>query len=151
MPVRLRTTAASATWRALITAFTRVRGVLADEMDAAVALPLERYEILLMLSQADGGAMRPSQLAHGQRITRSGATRLIDRLERDGLVERRACDTDRRGSFVALTARGEAAFRHAGRVHLHGIDQHIGSHLTPDELAELQRLLTKLTDGAESP
>lgn len=150
MPVRLRTSAATAAWRALIIAFTRVRGALADEMDAEVAMPLERYEILLMLSQAGGGAMRPSQLADGQRISRSGATRLIDRLERDGLVERRSCDTDRRGSLVALTAQGEEAFRTAGRVHLRGIDQHVGSHLTGDELAELQRLLTKLANGVAS-
>lgn len=150
MTVRLRTSAASAAWRALIIAFTRVRGVLADEMDAEVAMPLERYEILLMLSQADGAAMRPSQLADGQRISRSGATRLIDRLERDGLVERRSCDTDRRGSLVALTAQGEEAFRTAGRVHLRGIDQHVGSHLTGDELAELDRLLTKLADAVAS-
>lgn len=150
MPVRLRTSAASTAWRALIIAFTRMRAVLADEMDAAVAMPLERYEILLMLSQADGAAMRPSQIADGQRISRSGATRLIDRLERDGLVERRSCDTDRRGSLVALTTQGEEAFRTAGRVHLRGIDRHVGSHLTGAELAELHRLLTKLADGVPS-
>lgn len=149
MPVRLRTTEASETWRALLTAFTRVSAILADEMETEVALSLERYEILLMLSQAPHGAMRPSELAERRRLSRSGATRLIDRLERDGLVERRSCGTDRRGSLVTLTPEGEQTFRTAGRVHLRGIEEHVGAHLTTDQLAELGRILTKLADGIE--
>ncbi len=110
-------------------------------------MSLEWYGILLMLSQAEDGVMRPSELADVLPLTRSGTTRLVDRLERDGLVERRSCDTDRRGNFVRLTPRGEKIFRKAGRVHLRGIDQHIGSHLTRDEMKELRRILTKLADS----
>jgi DNA-binding MarR family transcriptional regulator len=148
MAVKLKTTEASATWRALLVAFTSVGRSLADEMEAETGLSLERYEILLMLSQTEGGAMRPSALADDRRLSRSGATRLIDRLERDGLVERRSCDTDRRGSFVALTPEGEEAFRRAGRVHLRGIDEHVGSHLSPGEMAEIRRVLAKLARPA---
>jgi len=108
MAIRLRRSEASDAWRALLTAFARVNGVLADEMDAETALPLARYEILLLLIQAEDGALRPSELAERRRLSRSGAT---------------------------------------GRVHLRGIEEHVGSHLTSDEMAELRRILTKLADG----
>lgn len=147
MALKLRTTEASETWRAVITAFTRVNGVLAEEMASETDVSLEWYSILLMLTQADGGAMRPSELADGIGLSRSATTRLVDRLERDGLVKRETCPTDRRGSFVSLTVRGEELFTRAGRVHLRGIDQHVGSHLTAQEMADLRRILAKLADS----
>jgi DNA-binding MarR family transcriptional regulator len=149
MAVRLRTTEASEAWRALLSAFTSVRATLADEMATNTRLTLEQYEILLMLSQAEKGEMRPSELAESTRLSRSGATRLIDRLEHDGLVERRACGTDRRGSLVALTPAGESAFREAGRVHLRGIEEHVGSHLTSDQLRTLREILAELPDSVD--
>ena len=80
-------------------------------------------------------------------ITPSGVTRLIDRLERDGVVERRACATDGRGTVVAMTADGTEVFRRAGRVHLRGINEHPGANLTLSETAELRRIVTKLAAG----
>jgi DNA-binding MarR family transcriptional regulator len=146
MAVKLRTTDASETWRSIITAFTRVNGVLAAEMDSETGVSLDWYGILLMLTQADGEAMRPSDLAASIGLSRSATTRLVDRLERNGLVKRETCPDDRRGSFVSLTAKGEDLFKKAGRVHLRGIDQHVGSHLSPSEMADLRRILTKLAD-----
>ena len=150
MPVQLRTTEGSATWRALITAFSQVEGILAREMEEETGMAMERYGILLMLAQAEDGSMRPSDLADALPITRSGTTRLVDRLERDGLVERRSCETDRRGNLVQLTPEGASSFRQAGRVHLRGIDEHIGSRLTKNEMDELRRLLAKLSDTGTS-
>lgn len=144
MAMRLRVTDASATYTVLRATLTQLQGVLAREMEAETGLPFERYVVLLMLAQADNGALRPSELAESLPITRSGVTRLIDRLERDGIVERRTCTTDGRGNFVTLTPEGEKVFRQAGRVHLRGIDHHLGSTLTTDELAELRRIMTKL-------
>lgn len=146
MSVPLRTTEASETWRALLTAFSTVNRVLADEIEAETTLSLERYEILLMLSQGTDGGMRPSELADRRHLSRSGATRLIERLEQEGLVERRSLHGDRRGSLVALTPAGEQSFRTAGRIHLRGIDQHVGAHLTAQEMVELRRLLTKISE-----
>lgn len=148
MAVKLRTTEASETWRAVITAFTRINAVLAEEMETDTEVSLEWYSILLMLSQVEDGMMRPSDIADSLGLSRSGTTRLIDRLERDGLVERRSCGTDRRGTFVGLTTDGEQRFREAGRVHLRGINEHVGSHLTSDEMADVRRILTKLADSA---
>ena len=71
MPVQLRTTEASATWSALIAAFSQLEGILAREMEAETGMAMERYGILLMLAQAENGAMRPSDLADALPITRS--------------------------------------------------------------------------------
>lgn len=128
-----------------MTAFTRVNTVLGREMRAEATISLEWYAILLMLAQSDEASMRPSDLADQIGLSRSATTRLVDRLESDGLVERRSCASDRRGTFVVLTPRGEEVFRDAGRIHLRGIDEHVGSHLTDDELAQLAALLGKLT------
>jgi DNA-binding MarR family transcriptional regulator len=130
-----------------MTAFTRVNAVLAREMEAETTISLEWYAILLMLAQSEEAAMRPSDLADQIGLSRSATTRLVDRLESDGLVERRACGSDRRGTFVVLTPGGEEVFKGAGRVHLRGIDEHVGSHLTDDELAQLAALLGKLADS----
>ena len=148
-PVKIRTTPASDAWRNVLTAFTRVNAVLAREMEAETPISLEWYAILLMLAQSADAAMRPSDLADQIGLSRSATTRLVDRLESDGLVERRACESDRRGTFVLLTPRGEAVFVEAGRVHLRGIGEHVGSHLTSDEMADLRRILTKLAAGVE--
>ena len=144
--VKIRTTPASDAWRNVITAFTRVNAVLAREMQAETPISLEWYAILLILAQADETSMRPSDLAEQIGLSRSATTRLIDRLERSGLVERRACGSDRRGTDVMLTPQGYEVFKDAGRVHLRGIDEHVGSHLTDDELAQLAVLLGKLSD-----
>jgi DNA-binding MarR family transcriptional regulator len=130
-----------------MTAFTRVNRILANEMEAETSVSLEWYSILLMLAQTDQQAMRPSDLADQIGLSRSATTRLVDRLEAAGLVERRSCSADRRGSFVALTAEGEKVFIRAGRVHLRGINEHVGSHLTEQELAQIAELLGKLADG----
>jgi DNA-binding MarR family transcriptional regulator len=144
--VKIRTTPASEAWRAVMTAFTRVNSILAREMQTETEVSLEWYSILLILAQSQGGTMRPSDLADQIGLSRSATTRLIDRLERSGLVERRVCGSDRRGTYVSLTPRGQEVFRKAGRVHLRGIDEHVGSHLTNEELAQLKALLGKLAD-----
>ncbi len=144
MPVKIKVTPASDTWRQMMTAYTRVNAVLAREMEDETPISLEWYSILLMLAQTDQGAMRPSELADLIGLSRSATTRLIDRIEAQGLVERRACGSDRRGTFVALTPVGVDVFKQAGRVHLRGIDEHVGSHLTTVELAQLGGLLEKL-------
>jgi DNA-binding MarR family transcriptional regulator len=123
--------------------------VLATEMDDESEISLDWYSILLMVSQADGGAMRASDMADQIGLSRSATTRLVDRLECDGLVERRACGSDRRGTFVGLTAKGEETFISAGRIHLRGIDEHVGAHLTAAETRQLTSLLTKLAEGVD--
>src|SRR5262245_8298895 len=73
---------------------------------ADFALSLAAVEVLLRLARTPGGALRMTDLAAQTQLTTSGITRVVDRLERGGLVERRACPTDRRGSFANVTAAG---------------------------------------------
>lgn len=150
MPIPLKTTEASLAWQATMTAFRRVNGALGKEMLEETGVSLDTYGILLMLSQAEYGSMRPSDLADHMDLSRSATTRLVDRLEADGLVERRECAEDRRGSFVGLTTKGEETFRRTGRVHLRGIDEHVGGSLSSSELEQLQGLMSKMADGIES-
>lgn len=150
MAIRFRITEATETYGLLRSTFTQIHDLLAREMEDETGLPFDRYGLLLMLAQADGGELRPYDLAEVLPITPSGVTRLIDRLERDGVVERRACSADGRGTIVALTEHGEEVFRRAARVHLRGIDQHIGAVLTTNEMAELRRIMTKLESGIDA-
>ena len=142
---RTRSTGASEAWRTLLVAFTGVHHELARELEDVCGLPVEHYEILLMLFEAGGDGLRPSEIATRRRLSRSGATRLIDRLERDGLVDRHVCGDDRRGNLVSLTSAGRKTFARAGRVHLDGIERYVGSKLTAAEMADLRRILSKVS------
>ena len=145
--MQLRTTEASRAFAALLSVMSRLEQVLTAEMESETGMTLDRYGILLVLAQADGGVMRPSELADSLPLTRSGTTRLIDRLEADGLVERRTCDADKRGCLIGLTPAGQEEFRRAGRVHLRGIDEHLGSHVSAEDLSELSRILERVAAG----
>lgn len=145
-----RSTDASEAWRALLMAFTGVHGELAAELEDECGLPIEHYEILLMLYEAGRDGMRPSDIASRRRLSRSGATRLLDRLEQDGLVERHSYAEDRRGNVVSLSTSGKRTFAKAGRIHLDGIERHVASALTTRDLQDLRRILPKLAIRTES-
>ena len=147
MAVRLQVTEATETYESLRSTLSQLHELLAKEMENEAGMPFERYSILLMLAKADSGELRPSELADVLPITSSGVNQLIDRLERDGVVERRACATDGRGTVVAMTAAGTEVFRRAGRVHLRGINEHLGTNLSASEMTELRRIMTKLAVG----
>jgi DNA-binding MarR family transcriptional regulator len=78
-------------------------------------------------------------------LSRSGLSRLVDRLVREGLVERAPCPEDARGTLAVLTPAGLERLRRASVTHLRGVHDHVTSRLDDTELAELARLLTKLT------
>jgi DNA-binding MarR family transcriptional regulator len=105
--------------------FLRTHAALVRELDSelthAHGLPLSSYEVLLKLQGAEDGRMRMSDLADAVWLSRSGVTRLVDRLERDGLVERRACPSDARGAFAVITEQGRERFVEAQRTHLAGV------------------------------
>jgi len=108
-------------------------------------VPIEHYEILLMLYEAGDEGLRPSVIADKRRLSRSGATRLIDRLVEKGIIERQSCGDDGRATNVVLAKEGRRTFVRTGRVHLDGIERHVGSRLTAEEMTELARLLNKLS------
>ena len=126
-----------AAWRGMLRTHALLVKRLDSELEAAHGLALTSYEVLLHVSGAEGHRMRMCDIADSVLLSRSGLTRLIDRLERDGLVERVTCDSDARGAFAKLTPEGERVFRDAQRTHLEGVRRHFLSQFTEDE----QRLL----------
>src|SRR3954469_3203207 len=105
-------------WRGML----RIHAAITRELDAELAarhdLPLSSYEVLMTLAAQPGGSMRMSNLADGVLLSRSGLTRMVDRLTRHGFVRRRACPGDARGQLAELTPEGRRVFEHARATHL---------------------------------
>src|ERR1700688_1398473 len=121
-------------WRGLL----RAHGCLAKRLDAelerAHRLPMTSYEVLQHLQEASRGRMRMCDLAEQAQLSRSGLTRLVDRLERDGLLERCSCEHDARGSYACLTATGRERLKEAHVTHLAVVREHFFSHFSELEL-----------------
>ena len=107
-------------------------------------LPLASYDVLVQLTQAPQRRLRMTELAERVLLSRSGLTRLVDRLERSGLVEREACPSDARGMFAVLTEAGYLRLRAATPTHLRGVSDYAMSRLDDEDLAALDRVLRKL-------
>ncbi|HEX8553026.1 MAG TPA: MarR family winged helix-turn-helix transcriptional regulator [Abditibacteriaceae bacterium] len=107
------------------------------------ALPLDWYDILLALDYAPEGRLRVGNLACHVTLSRSGLTRLVDKLEAAGLVERHLNPHDRRSFEVILTAKGRAERERAWPIYARAIAEVFGNHYTDDEAAILADLLTR--------
>lgn len=108
-------------WRGFLQTHARLTRQLDDELRSEHDLPLTTYDVLVQLENAPGHQMRMSELADAVLLSRSGLTRLVDRLERQGLLERRECPDDARGSLAALTDAGAARLAEARPTHLAGV------------------------------
>ena len=126
-----------AAWRGLLRTHATLVKRLDAELEAEHGLPLTSYEVLLFLSAAEDRKMRMCDVAESVLLSRSGLTRLVDRLERDGLVERVSCADDARGAYARLTDAGEAKLRSAQQTHLEGVRTHFLRHFSEAELEVL--------------
>src|SRR3954454_18816569 len=131
-------------WRGFLNAHAHVIRRLEAELEAEQSMPLANYDVLVQLAEAPENALRMSELASSVLLSRSGLTRLVDRLEREGLVERRACPDDARGTLAVLTPAGLARLQEAWVTHLRGVREHMISRFDADELATLGELLGRL-------
>lgn len=132
-------------WYAFIRAHHSVIGKLGAELEHEHGMSLGYYEVLLSLARASEHRMRMSDLARAVFLSPSGLTRLVDRLVRDGVVEREQCQTDARVTYAALTERGLQTFDAAGQTHVRGIREHFLDRLPPAERRQLRRALEALT------
>jgi DNA-binding MarR family transcriptional regulator len=140
-------------WRAFLELHHRVTATLADELESAAGLPLSWYDVLVQLEEAPEGRRRMQDLADAVLFSPSGLTRLVDRMERAGLVERHPFPGDRRGSYAVLTGGGRERLRATSGVHLRGVREHFGDHLTDADAVTLRRILTAMLaprDGSRS-
>jgi DNA-binding MarR family transcriptional regulator len=135
-----------AAWRGMLRAHAALIKTLDAELEHAHGLPLSSYEVMVALDDAPGRRMRMCDLAASVLLSRSGITRLVDRLERDGFVARDPCTQDARGAFAVLTAAGARKLLAARATHIDGVRRHFLSRLSADELEALGELLSRLDD-----
>jgi DNA-binding MarR family transcriptional regulator len=126
-------------WRGLLGTQSALVARLDEELEREHGLPLTSYEVLLHLVREPEHSLRMGELAQRLFLSRSGLTRLIDRLTKAGLVEREVCESDRRGYYASLTAAGERRFAEARPTHLRGVREHFLSKLEPEDLDALTR------------
>jgi DNA-binding MarR family transcriptional regulator len=128
-------------WRAFIQAHAHVTRRLDEELRTEHDLSLAEYDALLTIAEAPERRIRMRQLADQVILSKSGVTRLIDRLVADGLVERSTCVTDGRGAEAVLTPSGLDRLRRASTTHLRGIADHFLDVLDPPELEVIDRTM----------
>ncbi len=137
-----------AAWRGLLRVHSALVKALDAELEAAHGLPLSSYEVLLYLASTPEKQLRMAELAEHVLLSRSGMTRLIDRLERDGLVARNTCTRDGRGCYAALTPAGEELLAQARTTHLNGVRERFIAHFATDELHVLAAFWERVVPGS---
>jgi len=131
-------------WRGLLRAHACLARRLDAELDQAHGLPMTSYEVLHHLDEALGGRMRMRDLAEHAQLSRSGLTRLVDRLEREELLERCSCEQDARGSYACLTERGRERLEDARVTQLAVVREHFFSRFSELELSLLAGMCERI-------
>jgi DNA-binding MarR family transcriptional regulator len=124
-------------WRGLLRAYGCLAKQLDTELEQAHKLPMTSYEVLHHLQEARDGRMRMCELAEQAQLSRSGLTRLVDRLQGEGLLERCSCNHDARGSYACLTEAGRERLEEARVTHLGVVRMQFFSHFSEHELGAL--------------
>ena len=135
-------------WRAFLVAHARITRRLDEELRAEHDLTLGEYDALLALAESRDRRLRMNTLAERVILSKSGVTRLIDRLVADGLVVRDQCVTDARGAEAVLTDKGLERLRRASRTHLRGIEHHFFEVVDPADLGAIRRAMVDVAEHA---
>ena len=133
-----------AAWRGMLETHSLLVAELDAELERDHGLPLSSYEVLMNLGEAADGRLRMSELADRLLLSRSGITRLADRLERQGLIERERCKEDGRGLFAYLTPAGREKLDAARPDHLAGVRRHFLAKLDDEEIGALGAVWKRL-------
>jgi DNA-binding MarR family transcriptional regulator len=137
-------------WRGLLRVHALLSKQLDAELEAKHGLPLTSYEVLMHVADSEHERMRMCDLADSILLSRSGLTRLIDRLEREGLVCRTTCSSDARGSFACLTPAGHEKLAAARATHRAGVRRLFLEHFAAEELDILGAFWERMLPGAAS-
>ena len=130
-------------WRRLLTAHSRATAAIERDLEQAGVLPLAWYDVLYALYEAPENCLRMHELADAVVLSRSGLTRLVDRLHKAGYVSRAPCPEDRRGQHAVLTAKGRAALKKTWPVYQKSIGEHFASHFSDAEARRIAGLLER--------
>jgi DNA-binding MarR family transcriptional regulator len=131
-------------WARLLKAHAGTSRELSSELQAEHGLTINDYECLLLLSHAEGGAMRRIDLAGELLLTPSGVTRLLDGLQAAGYVCNHSCESDARVKYAMLTDEGRRKLEEASQSHLASVGELFGQRFSEEELATLGELLGRL-------
>jgi DNA-binding MarR family transcriptional regulator len=134
-------------WRGLLRAHARLAKCVEAELEHHHKLPLSSYDVLQRLMEAPGERMRMCDLAEQVQLSRSGLTRLVDRLEREGLLGRCSCSHDARGAYACLTERGRERLCAARKTHREVVREHFLSRLSRPELQALAEMWDRIAPG----
>jgi DNA-binding MarR family transcriptional regulator len=131
-------------WRLYVESALALVDVLDTELERDAGIPLRWYDVLIHLEETPEG-VRMNELAERILYSKSGFTRVVDRMEEAGLVRRVRPDNDRRSILVVLTDTGRETMEYARRHHRNAIEQHFSQHLTDPDIKALTRALEKIS------
>ena len=134
-------------WRSFLEVHSAVIKALEKELIEDQGFSLTWYDVLTHLSEASGARMQHQALAESLLLSRSGVTRLVDRMAEAGLVCRESFPQDRRVSYVVMTQPGRDALDRASPWHMRGIAQHFVRYLEAGDVALLQGFFSRVLDG----
>ncbi|HEX2904774.1 MAG TPA: MarR family transcriptional regulator [Jatrophihabitans sp.] len=138
-----------AAWRSFLRTHNHLMRLLEQDLQANRKIPLGSYDVLVQLAEAPQHRLRMSELAEAVLLSRSGLSRLVDRLQKDGLVRREPDPLDARGLYAVLTDQGRDTLRDAAGVHLAGISRLVIDRLSEADLRQLSQLMAKLDPTPE--
>jgi DNA-binding MarR family transcriptional regulator len=131
-------------WRKFLTAHVILIEQIERDLAGAKLPPLSWYDVLFALSEASEHKLRLNELAQAVLLSRSNLTRLIDRLEATGLIERESCEIDRRGAFAVITEEGFEMLDRMWSVYGRGVERYFACHINPTEVKLLVKILDRV-------
>lgn len=136
-------------WRRYYVSFWRIFAAIEAELQVAGLPSLSWYDALYELYLAPSRHLRMSELARSALLSRSGLTRLVDKLEKEKLIERKSCPSDGRVQHAVLTEKGVEVLRKIWPVYRAGIAKYFAAHLTEGEAQEFARMMSKVVSAME--
>jgi DNA-binding MarR family transcriptional regulator len=133
-----------AAWRAFLKAHATIINLIERDLAEAKRPPLSTYDVLIELYEASEHRLRMHELAERVVLSRSGLTRLVDRLEAEGLLIRDRCGTDRRGAYAVITEKGIEALQQTWPIYARGIAEYFAQWLTLEEAKLLELALSRI-------
>ena len=134
-------------WAAFLTAHKALETILNRELESACGLPLTWFDALAQLRMAPGQRLTMTQLASALLFSKSGLTRLVDRMVEAGLLQRLARPGDRRSLHIALTDAGEEKYRQALPIHLAHVNRHFAAYIEDGEARAVESALSRMADA----
>lgn len=137
-------------WPLFLRTYSVLMDRLEDELRSEGGLPLAWFDVLAQLQDAPDGRMRMQDLADSVLLSKSGLTRLVDRMANEGLLDRVSCPADRRVVYAATTTKGRKAFQKAAPIAARGVQEHFAAKLTSTEEKALASAFKKILRAEEA-